>query len=334
MELIGIFGIICSLVLSFIIANAGAKRQIGFGWSLFLGIWLTPIVSLIAVLLSDRLQPDEDGRTEKKWGCMSPFIVSVLIIGTVVYFFYSYSNREKQKVRTPIELSVPDRLKHAPSQTTSETVVHPVEQSSTPQVGEQEATVEVLVAEPANSTFELLTKEGTDPANEIEVDLNDFLGTPDDGTDWNYAELAEEGYKALVRQKIYYSVNKGAWVKEQSDIVDDEVLKEQHRMEDNVKNTREQNATTGICNIVYELQGRQATKILSVANHNSIAGFIIIKIEVTPEGKVVNCDIDNRSVVDNNEIKEECISAALKTEFNSINSNKNQLGIIRYMFSQ
>lgn len=64
MELIGLFGIVCSLVLSFIIANAGAKRQIGFGWSLFLGVWLTPIVSLIAVLLSDKLEPDEYGRVE------------------------------------------------------------------------------------------------------------------------------------------------------------------------------------------------------------------------------------------------------------------------------
>ena len=51
----------------------------------FLGIWLTPIISLIAVLLSDRLQPDEYGRTEKKWGCVAPFIVSFLIIGTVIY---------------------------------------------------------------------------------------------------------------------------------------------------------------------------------------------------------------------------------------------------------
>lgn len=57
--LAAILGHITSFVLSLIIANAGAKRQIGFGWSLFLGIWLTPIVSLTAVLLSDRLQSDE-----------------------------------------------------------------------------------------------------------------------------------------------------------------------------------------------------------------------------------------------------------------------------------
>ena len=214
MELIGVFGIICSLVLSLIIANAGAKRQIGFGWSLFLGIWLTPIVSLIAVLLSDRLQLDEYGRTEKKWGCVAPFIVSFLIIGTVIYVIYSYSNRDKQKVRTSIEFSVPEVLKKNQSRTNSANVAQPGKQNNVPKVVEQEIAVEVLVAEPSNSAYDALTKKGTNPANEIEVDLNDFLGTPDDGTDWNYTELSEADCKALARQKIYYSVNKGAWVKE------------------------------------------------------------------------------------------------------------------------
>lgn len=216
MELIGVFGIICSLVLSFIIANAGTKRQIGFGWSLFLGIWLTPIVSLIAVLLSDKLQPDEYGRVEKKWGCMAPFIVSFLIVGTVVYMLYSYSNRSKQRVKTSIEFRTPDFLKDKTSQEESETTIPQVNQNSQPKV-EQEVAVEALFAEPSKSAYETLTKKGTNPANEIEVDLNDFLGTPDDGTDWNSTELSETECKALARQGIYYSESKGAWVKDETD---------------------------------------------------------------------------------------------------------------------
>lgn len=211
MEILALFGIVSSLVLSIIIANAGAKRQIGFGWSLFLGFWLTPIVSLIAVLLSDRLKPDEYDRIEKEWGCIAPFIVSFLIIGTVAYTIYSYSNRDKQKVRTSIEFSVPEVLKNNQSQINFPNVVQPAKQNK---VVEQEITVEVLVAEPSNSAYDALTKKGTNPANEIKVDLNDFLGSPDDGTDWNYTELSETDCKALARQKIYYSVNKGAWVKE------------------------------------------------------------------------------------------------------------------------
>ena len=102
MEILALFGIVSSLVLSIIIANAGAKRQIGFGWSLFLGLWLTPIVSLIAALLSDRLKPNEYDTIEKKWGCISPLIVSFLIIWTAAYIIYSYSDRVKHNLRTSI----------------------------------------------------------------------------------------------------------------------------------------------------------------------------------------------------------------------------------------
>ncbi len=182
MELIGLFGIVCSLVLSFIIANAGAKRQIGFGWSLFLGVWLTPIVSLIAVLLSDRLQPDEYGRTEKKWGCISPFIVSVLIIGTVIYFFYSYSNKRTQRIRTSIELQAPV-------------------------IFEKESAVEVQ------------PKEAIDI--DIVVDLNNYFNSSsgwDDNVDWNTTSIDDEESqkafdKVLEKNGIVYSPEKGAWVK-------------------------------------------------------------------------------------------------------------------------
>ena len=180
MELIGIFGIICSLVLSFIIANAGAKRQIGFGWSLFLGVWLTPIVSLIAVLLSDRLQPDEYRRTEKKWGCMPPFIVSVLIIGTVIFFFYSYSNKRNQRIRTNIELQAPV-------------------------IFEKESAVEVQ------------PKEAVDIVVDLNDYFNSSTGW-DDNVDWNTTSIDDEESqkafdKVLEKNGIVYSPDKGAWVK-------------------------------------------------------------------------------------------------------------------------
>ena len=180
MELIGLFGIVCSLVLSFIIANAGAKRQIGFGWSLFLGVWLTPIVSLIAVLLSDRLQPDEYGRTEKKWGCMSPFIVSVLIIGTVIYFFYSYSNKRTQRIKTSIELQAPAII-------------------------EKESAVEVQ------------PKEAVDIVVDLNDYFNSSTGW-DDNVDWNTTSIDDEEAqkafdKVLEKNDIVYNPEKGAWVK-------------------------------------------------------------------------------------------------------------------------
>lgn len=62
------------LILVFIIAYAGRTRTIGFGWSLLLGILFSPIVSLVAVLLSDRLPA---GVT--RWGCLLPGIILAVL---------------------------------------------------------------------------------------------------------------------------------------------------------------------------------------------------------------------------------------------------------------
>lgn len=73
--------------------------------------------------------------------------------------------------------------------------------------------------EPVKSAYDSLIKEGTNPTDEIEVDLNDFLGTPDDETDWNYTELSEDYYKALASKGVYYSKRKGAWVIKKEDFL-------------------------------------------------------------------------------------------------------------------
>jgi len=74
-----------AIPLDFIIAYAGRKRLIGFGWTLFLGLFLSPIVSLIAVLLSDRIDEDD----ELNWGCVPPLVLIVIIISLI--FLYKWS---------------------------------------------------------------------------------------------------------------------------------------------------------------------------------------------------------------------------------------------------
>jgi hypothetical protein len=49
------------------------------------------------------------------------------------------------------------------------------------------------------------------PMPEDRIDLNDYLGTPDDGTDWNYTEISEEEQKYLDDLGIYWDNNKGYW---------------------------------------------------------------------------------------------------------------------------
>ena len=45
------------------------------------------------------------------------------------------------------------------------------------------------------------------------VDLNDYLGDPDDGTDWNYTEIDDEATKYLDKLGIYWDSNKEYWRK-------------------------------------------------------------------------------------------------------------------------
>lgn len=45
------------------------------------------------------------------------------------------------------------------------------------------------------------------------VDLNDYLGDPSDGTDWNYTEIDDEEMKYLEKIGVYWDSNKGYWRK-------------------------------------------------------------------------------------------------------------------------
>ena len=99
MEILGLlFTILILIVLALIIANAGSKRKIGFGWSLFLGLFFSPIVSLIAVLLSDRIQPDEFGKIQRNWGCVGPIVIVCMIIVTLAILLHYY-RKAKETIR-------------------------------------------------------------------------------------------------------------------------------------------------------------------------------------------------------------------------------------------
>lgn len=50
-------------------------------------------------------------------------------------------------------------------------------------------------------------------AEEIIVDLNDYLGSPIDDTDWNYTEIDKEIELHLKEKGVYFSNKKKAWVR-------------------------------------------------------------------------------------------------------------------------
>lgn len=45
------------------------------------------------------------------------------------------------------------------------------------------------------------------------VDLNDYLGDPDDETDWNYTEIDDDQQKYLDSIGVYWDSDKGYWRK-------------------------------------------------------------------------------------------------------------------------
>ncbi len=53
----------------------------------------------------------------------------------------------------------------------------------------------------------------TNNSQEIEVDLNDYLGSPDDETDWNYTEFDDEAVEYLKGMGVYYSQKLNSWVR-------------------------------------------------------------------------------------------------------------------------
>lgn len=51
------------------------------------------------------------------------------------------------------------------------------------------------------------------PSLIIKVDLNDYIGYPGDGTDWNYTEIGSETEEYLENLGIYWDSEEQSWVK-------------------------------------------------------------------------------------------------------------------------
>lgn len=74
-----IFGLLSDTFLAALVGLVGARRRIGFGWTFFFSVLLTPFIGLIIALLSDKLP---DG--ERKWGCLGS-ILAIITIALLVF---------------------------------------------------------------------------------------------------------------------------------------------------------------------------------------------------------------------------------------------------------
>ena len=76
-----VFGLLSDTFLAALVGLVGARRRIGFGWTFFLSVLLTPFIGLIIALLTDKLP---DG--ERKWGCLGS-ILAIITIALLVFLF-------------------------------------------------------------------------------------------------------------------------------------------------------------------------------------------------------------------------------------------------------
>ena len=72
-----IFAVVAGVGIDALIGLFGSRRNIGFGWAFILSLLFTPLVGLIAVLLSDPLPQG----TEPRYGCLG---YSFGILGTIL----------------------------------------------------------------------------------------------------------------------------------------------------------------------------------------------------------------------------------------------------------
>ena len=60
------FGVASGILLDVLVGLLGSRRNIGFGWAFILSVIFTPLIGLIAVLLSEPLPQG----VEPKYGCL------------------------------------------------------------------------------------------------------------------------------------------------------------------------------------------------------------------------------------------------------------------------
>ena len=88
-----IFGLLSGVLLDVIVGLLGSRRNIGFGWAFLLSLIFTPLVGLIAVLLSSPLPVGSTPR----YGCLGVtfgifgtillvVILTAIIFGTLLFF--------------------------------------------------------------------------------------------------------------------------------------------------------------------------------------------------------------------------------------------------------
>lgn len=150
---------------------------------------------------NENIDPMLEAKATCLGGCLTMVVMGVLL--AIVLFLTSCNGAFERK--DPRAVTYREKVSDTDTSDIWRNVTYElvsVSYDTVPKVRRERSTIEPEILAPKVQTI---------PKDR--VDLNDYLGDPDDGTDWNYTEIDEEAEKYLDDLGIYWDSDKEYWRK-------------------------------------------------------------------------------------------------------------------------
>lgn len=150
---------------------------------------------------NENIDPMLEAKATCLGGCLTMVVMGVLL--AIVLFLTSCNGAFERK--DPRAVTYREKVSDTDTSEIWRNVTYElvsVSYDTVPKVRRERSTIEPEILAPKVQTI---------PKDR--VDLNDYLGDPDDGTDWNYTEIDEEAEKYLDDLGIYWDNDKEYWRK-------------------------------------------------------------------------------------------------------------------------
>lgn len=150
---------------------------------------------------NENIDPMLEAKATCLVGCLTMVVLGVLL--AIVLFLTSCNGAFERK--DPRAVTYREKVSDTDTSEIWRNVTYElvsVSYDTVPKVRRERSTIEPEILAPKVQTI---------PKDR--VDLNDYLGDPDDGTDWNYTEIDEEAEKYLDDLGIYWDSDKEYWRK-------------------------------------------------------------------------------------------------------------------------
>lgn len=150
---------------------------------------------------NENIDPMLEAKATCLGGCLTMIVLGVLL--AIVLFLTSCNGGFERK--DPRAVTYREKVSDTDTSEVWRNVTYElvsVTYDTVPKVRRERSTIEPEILAPK---VEMIPKD--------RVDLNDYIGDPDDGTDWNYTEIDEEAEKYLDDLGIYWDSDKEYWRK-------------------------------------------------------------------------------------------------------------------------